>query len=61
MYNNHFAIHLKLTQHCKSTILRYKIKIEKNKVTVACLKKRTVLLVTATDSSLGYTLPCPSM
>ena len=23
---NHFAVHLKLTQHCKSTILQYKIK-----------------------------------
>lgn len=27
---NHFAVHLKLTQHCKSSILQYKIKIEKN-------------------------------
>ena len=25
----HFAVHLKLTQHCKSTILQYKIKIKK--------------------------------
>ena len=24
---NHFAVHLKLTQHCKSNILQYKIKI----------------------------------
>ena len=24
---NYFAVHLKLTQHCKSTILQYKIKI----------------------------------
>ena len=24
---NHYAVHLKLTQHCKSTILQYKIKI----------------------------------
>ena len=32
MYNNHFAVHLKLLQHCKSTILQYKIKIKlKNK------------------------------
>ena len=23
---NHFAVHLRLTQHCKSTILHYKIK-----------------------------------
>ena len=29
MYNNHFAVHLKLTQHCKSIILQYKIKIKK--------------------------------
>ena len=29
---NHFAVHLKLTQHCKSNILQYKIKIKlKNK------------------------------
>ena len=25
---NHFAVHLKLTQHCKSTIVQYKIKIK---------------------------------
>ena len=25
---NHFVVHLKLTQHCKSTILQYKIKIK---------------------------------
>ena len=25
---NHFAAHLKLTQHCKSTIFQYKIKIK---------------------------------
>ena len=24
---NHFAVHLKLTEHCKSTICQYKIKI----------------------------------
>ena len=24
----HFAVHLKLTQHCKSTLLQYKIKIK---------------------------------
>ena len=29
MYNNHFAVHLKLTQHCKSTLLQYKMKILK--------------------------------
>ena len=31
---NHFAIHLKLTQHCKSTILQYKIKkfIQKKRI-----------------------------
>ena len=23
---NHFAVHVKVTQHCKSTILQYKIK-----------------------------------
>ena len=26
MYNNHFAVHLKLTQHCISTILQLKKK-----------------------------------
>ena len=25
---NHFAVHLTLTQHCKSTTLQYKIKIK---------------------------------
>ena len=28
VYLNHFAIHLKLTQHCKSTRIQYKIKIK---------------------------------
>ena len=28
---NHFAVHLKLTQHCKSTIFHYQIKIKKKK------------------------------
>ena len=28
VYLNHFAAYLKLTQHCKSTMLQYKIKIE---------------------------------
>ena len=28
----HFAVHLKPTQCCKSTILQYKIKIKKGKV-----------------------------
>ena len=26
---NHLAVHLKLTQHCKSTLLQYKIEIKK--------------------------------
>ena len=25
---NHFAVHLKLIQHCQSTILQYKVKME---------------------------------
>ena len=30
---NHFAVHLKLIQHCKSTLVKYKIKINlKNKI-----------------------------
>ena len=28
MYNNHFAVHLKLMQHCKSTAVQYKIKLQ---------------------------------
>ena len=28
---NHFAVHLKRTQHCKSTTLQYKIKIKYKK------------------------------
>ena len=28
VYLNHFAVYLKLTQHCKSTILQYKLKIK---------------------------------
>ena len=31
VYLNHFAVHLKLKQHCKSTILQYKIKLKKKK------------------------------
>ena len=31
MCNNRFAVHLKVTQHCKSTILQYKIKIKLKK------------------------------
>ena len=27
----HFAVHLKLTQHCQSAIPQYKIKIKNNK------------------------------
>ena len=30
----HFAVHLKLIQHCKSTILLYKIKTEKKIIIV---------------------------
>ena len=30
-YLNHFAIHLKLIQHCKSTIFQYKLKKKKPK------------------------------
>ena len=28
MYNNHLAVHLKLTQHCESTTVQYKIKLK---------------------------------
>ena len=28
---NHFAVYLKLTQHCKSTILQFKIKKKKKR------------------------------
>ena len=31
VYLNHFAVYLKLTQHCKSTTLQYKIKIKGKK------------------------------
>ena len=31
MYLSHFAVYLKLTLHCKSTVFQYKIKIKKNK------------------------------
>ena len=33
---NHFGVHLKLTQHCKSTIPQYKIRIH--------FKKRKVII-----------------
>ena len=40
MYNgitlNHFAVHLKLTQYCKSTILQYKIKIKLKEQKIPC-------------------------
>ena len=31
VYLNHFAVYLKLTQHCKSTIPQYKIKVKLKK------------------------------
>lgn len=31
---NHFAIHWKLIQHCKSTILQYTIKIKFKKIII---------------------------
>ena len=39
---NHFAVHLKLTQHCKSTIFQYKIKTKKNKMKInVCFSSQT--------------------
>ena len=38
---NHFAVHLKLTQHGKSTILQYKIKFFLNKVKRNCTHSMT--------------------
>ena len=32
VYLNHFAVHLKLTQHGKSVIPQYKIKIKKKRM-----------------------------
>ena len=32
VYNNHFSVHLKLTQHCVSTTVQYKTKIFKNEL-----------------------------
>ena len=29
---NHLAVHLELTQHCKSTILQYKLKKKRNPI-----------------------------
>ena len=29
---NHFAVHLRLTEHCKSTIHQYKIKIKQKRI-----------------------------
>ena len=31
IYMNHFAVHWKLTQYCKSALLQYKIKIKLKK------------------------------
>ena len=31
---NHFVVYLKLTQHCKSTMLKYKIKSKLRNITV---------------------------
>ena len=39
---NHFAVHLKLTQHCQSTIFEYKIKstlTQKNQTFSFCISK----------------------
>ena len=32
IYLNHFAVHLKLTQYCKSTIVQLKFFSKKNKI-----------------------------
>ena len=32
VYNSHFSVHLKLTQHCISTTVQYKTKIFKNEL-----------------------------
>ena len=36
VYLNHFAVQLKLTQHCKSTILQHEIKILKKASETLC-------------------------
>ena len=48
MYLNHFAVYLQLTQHCKSTILQYKITLkEREKETNArpCRKFKVSIMV----------------
>ena len=52
---NHFAVHVKLTQHCKSTVLQYKIKIKKkNKVftTQRCAPKSFLLTPAEINTSI---------
>ena len=34
IYSNHFAVHLKLTQHCKSPILQFKKKRNTNMILI---------------------------
>jgi len=47
---NHFVVHLKLTQHCKSTLLKYKIKI----------KNKLIKIILLNLFSLGLqNNPCP--
>ena len=40
VYLNHFAVYLKLTQHCKSTMIQYKIKTEFKILKIKCKKKK---------------------
>ena len=45
MYNlNHFTVHQKLAQHCKSTILQFKKKTEVTNLSFKETKKNSILL-----------------
>ena len=48
VYLNHFAKHLKLTQHCKSTVLQFLKKGTKGKITMYSNKNNKHIAATAT-------------
>ena len=55
-YNNNFAVHLKLTQHCESTILQY-LKNEKKMMGGKSEDSPKVFMVNTPKVFKGVTVP----
>ena len=49
---NHFAVHLNLTQHCKSAIPQYKIKVKNKKRIRTCVCSGPVLILCQLQTGL---------